>query len=84
MPDEENKVFNDFYQIYAKWRGHEMVTDDDWVNFTKELVACAELHKWRTCPLAQRMMDMVLDVMNDLYRNGQKPVIVDFIGREDL
>ncbi len=84
MPDEENRVFSDFYQIYSKYRGHEMTTDEDWGNLAKEVAACAELHHWQTCALAKWMANMIMDTMNDLYKNGNKPVIADFIGREDL
>ena len=84
MPDEEGKVISDFLRIYDKYRGHEMVTDEDWINLAKEVTACAELHKWRECPLALHMMNMVMDTMNDLYKDGKKPVIADFIGRGDL
>ena len=84
MPDEDAKIFSEAFRIYNKYRWTEMKTDDQWISLSNEVRDFAEAHRWRTNALALRISFMLLDVFNDLYKNGRKPEIPDYFGRSDL
>ena len=84
MPDEDAKIFSEAYGIYNKYRWTEMKTDDQWMAFSDEVRDFARAHNWPKNPLAKRIAVMLLDVFGDMYRNGQKPAIPDYFGRDDL
>lgn len=84
MPDEDAKIFSEAFQIYNKYRWTEMVSTDQWNALTDEIRDFAERHQWRTNRLTSCIGSMLLDLFNELYRNGQKPPIPDYFGRSDL
>ncbi len=84
MPDEDAKIFNEAFRIYNKYRWTEMRTDSQWIDLSNEVRDFAEKYHWRTNQLAAHMGYMLLEVFNDLYKNGKKPEIPDYFGRDDL
>lgn len=87
MPENETKIFRDFYEIYEKYRSVVLKYDEEWKALVDELTACAMVNNWEGCPLAKNMFNMILDTFNDMYRNGKQPAIVtesNYFGRDDL
>lgn len=84
MPDEDGKIFAEACRIYEKYRWTEMKSPEQWTALADEVRDFAEAHRWRENPLAMRAGMMLMDVFDDLYRNGKKPEIPDYFGRSDL
>jgi hypothetical protein len=61
-----------------------MKSPEQWTALADEVRDFAEAHRWRENPLAMRAGMMLMDVFDDLYRNGKKPEIPDYFGRSDL
>ena len=83
MPDEDAKIFSEAFQIYNKYRWTEM-KKEQWDAFTTEVRDFAWKYQPKSNVLATQMAFMLLDVFNELYKNGQKPPIPDYFGRSDL
>ena len=83
MPEEDERVFGEIWNIYNKYRW-KLLEEQDFIQLTNELAAFAELHRNEQNPLAWRLAGALFDVFNDLYRDGKKPAIPDYIGRSDL
>ena len=81
MPEEDRQIFGEIWNIYNKYRW-KILTEEDFVQLTAELGAFAELHQ--SSALAYRLAGATFDVFNDMYRNGNKPAIPDYIGRSDI
>ncbi len=77
MPEEDARIFGDFFNIWKKYREKHM-TDEDWVTFGNEVAACAVLHHYETNPLADKMSVMIITAMGELYANGKVPEIADY------
>lgn len=84
MPDEDAKIFSEAFEIYNKYRWAEMTSDDQWIAFTDDVRDFADKHKWKENTLAARIGVMLLEVFSELYRDGKKPVIPNYFGRDDL
>ena len=84
MPEEDAKIFSEAFEIYNKYRWTEMKTPEQWEALTNEVGAFADRHQWRTNQLTKRIGHMLLDIFSDMYRNGRKPSIPDYFGRDDL
>ena len=84
MTENEEKSFQLCYRFYSRWREITIDTDKQWEDFASDVgVLAAELSAV-PCPLGQHLFEAVLDSINDLYKNGMKPVAVDYFGRPDL
>lgn len=83
MPEEDERIFGEIWNIYNKYRW-KIMTSDDFILLTQEIAAFAELHKWKENPLACRMAEAMIDTFNDMYRVGKVPKIPDYFGRSDL
>ena len=83
MPDEDGKIFSEAFELYNKYRWHEIQTDE-WIQLSNDIRDFAEAHQWKDNPLAKYIGFMLLDVFNELYKNGNKPAIPDYFGRSDL
>lgn len=77
MPEEDSRIFGDFFNIWKKYRGKKM-TEADWIAFGDEVAACAVLHHYETNPLADKMSVMIITAMGELYANGKVPEIADY------
>ena len=84
MTDNENKIWADFYHIYAKYRDMVIRDDQTWADFAAELGACAVVNDYEHNPLTFRLFDAVHMAISDLYKGGAEPVQVSFLGRADL
>lgn len=80
MPEEDGRVFQDFFNIWHKYREKKM-TEADWMAFSDEVAACAMLHRFETNPLAAQMGTAVITAMGELYANGKTPIIADYFAQ---
>ena len=83
MPEEDTRIFGDFFNIWKKYR-EKVMTEADWIAIGDEVAACALLHHYETNPLAAHLGGAILEAMGELYMNGAVPKMADYFGREDL
>ena len=83
MPEHDEKIFGEIYEIYNKYRWKQL-SKEDLILLTSELGTFAEKYNWKENPLAFHLADAMISVFDDLYRNGKVPKIPDYIGRSDL
>ena len=81
MTEHEQQMFRLVIAFYDKWRSVIIETDEQWNEFAQDL---KQLEAKLTPPLGYHLMDAVVDTINDLYRNGMKPVQENYFGRDDL
>ena len=84
MTGNEEKSFQLCYQFYSRWREITIETDERWEDFAEDVGRLAADLSAVPCPLGQHLVEAVLDSINDLYKNGMKPVTVGYFGRDDL
>ena len=79
MTENERKSMQICADFYAKWR-EDTIEGDKWDDFAKDVGRMAAELEQMPCPIGQRMMEAVLDAINDLYKNGMKPVKQSYFG----
>ena len=84
MTDNEQKSISLCVGFYAKWREITIETDEQWEAFAEDVGVLAAGLSAVPCPIGKHMFEAVLDSINDLYKDGMKPVNVGYLGREDL
>lgn len=77
MPEEDMRIFGDFFNIWKKYREKQM-TEADWVAFGDEVAACALLHHFETNPLAAQVSTAIINAMGELYADGKVPTMADY------
>ena len=82
MPEEDKKIFQEVYELYDKWRGTLMETDDQWLMITAEFYALIRNHPNNR--FAIHLVTGIMDHFDELYRNGNRPPMPSYLGREDL
>ena len=83
MTENEEKSIGLCLRFYGKWR-EDTIEDDQWEAFAEDVGNLAADLSAVPCPIGQRMLEAVLDAINDLYKNGMKPVKVGYLGRNDV
>ena len=66
MPEQDEQIFGEIYNIYNKYRWH-ILTEQEMIALTNEVAAFAEIHRWKQNPLAYRLACAMVDVFNDFY-----------------
>ena len=84
MTDNELESFKLCFRFYEKWRECTIETDQQWLDFAKDVGRLAADLSVVPCPLGQHMFEAVLESINDLYKNGMRPVTQNYFGRDDL
>ena len=84
MTDNEEVSIRKCIRFYQYWRDLTIETDAQWEEFAKALGKLAEDLEKVPCPIGQHLFEAVIDSINDLYKNGMKPVNVGYLGRADL
>lgn len=84
MTENEENSFKICFRFYSKWREGTIETDEQWIAFAEDLGRLAADLSACQCPLGQHLLEAVLDSINDLYKNGMKPVATNYFGRDDL
>lgn len=82
MPEEDKQIFRDAYELYDKWRGTLIQTEDQWLMITAEFYQFIQSHQ--NSRLAFHLATGIMDHFDEMYRNGNRPKMPSFIGREDL
>ena len=80
VPDDV-KTFGDAYELYEKWRTTE-ISGDQWIQMHNEFQQFYLDHG--KSDLALRLAVSLTETIGELYRDGKKPVMPDYFGREDL
>ena len=83
MPETDEKIFGDAYEIYNKYRWR-ILKEEDFLQLSNDIAAMAQKYDWQHNPLADRMAQMLFDVFNDFYKDGRVPAVPDYFGRSDL
>ncbi len=82
MPEEDKQIFREVYELYDKWRGTLIQTQDQWLLITAEFYALVQ--KFQNSRLALHLVTGVMDHFDEMYRNGNIPTMPSYLGREDL
>ena len=82
MNEQEENAFREAWRFLSKWRETVIETDGQWQQFADEVGEI--LNGDPENGLLWKLMTAVLDHINDLYRNGMKPLPADYFGRDDL
>ena len=83
MPETDEKIFGEAYELYNKYRWR-ILKDEDFLNLSNDIAALAARYDFQRNPLANRLSLMLFDVFNDLYKDGRVPAMPDYFGRSDL
>ena len=83
MPETDEKIFGDAYEIYNKYRWR-ILKEEDFLQLSNDVSALAQKYDWQRNPLADRAAQMLFDVFNDFYKDGRVPAVPDYFGRSDL
>ena len=83
MPETDEKIFGDAYEIYNKYRWR-ILKEEDFLQLSNDVSAMAQKYDWQRNPLADRMAQMLFDIFNDFYKDGRVPAVPDYFGRSDL
>ena len=84
MNENEEKAFRAVYQFYQKWRETVIETDDQWLEFGREIGSLSVLTDSEHNLLAMHLICAVIETFSDLYRGGRKPMPANYFGRDDL
>ena len=84
MTENEEKSFQLCYRFYSRWREITIDTDKQWEDFAVDVGRLATDLSAVPCPLGQHRLEAVMDSINDLYKNGMRPVTAGYFGRADL
>ena len=82
--DEDGRIFGEAYKLYDKWRHVTLETEEHWANFAQDVLKFADRNNWRENALTNRLALAIMDAFNDMYKDGQKPPVLDYFGRSDL
>ena len=84
MNDKEQNAFRLAYRFYEKWRSQIIETQEQWNELSADVGTFAKEADVDHCALAGHMLMAMLETINDLYRDGMKPVPANYFGRDDL
>lgn len=82
MPEEDKQIFREVYELYDKWRGTLIQTQEQWLTITAEFYAL--IQRFQNSRLALHLVTGVMDHFDEMYRNSNKPTMPSYLGREDL
>ena len=83
MNENEINSFSITYKFYDKWRS-VIIEGDMWNDFAKDVEKLGLDLDIGHNPLGWHLMEAVLETINDLYKNGMKPVPANYFGRDDV
>ena len=84
MSENEERTFRIVFNFYRKWRDVIIEKDEQWVEFAREAGEMGIALDFEHNPLGARLMDAVMMAINDLYKNGMKPMPAGYFGRDDI
>ena len=83
MNEKEINSFGVIYRFYEKWRS-VIIEGSMWDEFAKDEGQLGRDLDIDNNPLGWHLMLAVLETINDLYKNGMKPVPAGYLGRDDM
>ena len=84
MNEIEERAFRTAYMLYSKWRETIFETDEQWQTLAEDVGTFAKEQDVDNNQLAWHLINAILETMNDLYKNGMKPMPANYFGRDDL
>lgn len=83
MPETDEKIFGEAYEVYNKYRWR-ILSGEDFIQLSNDIAKLASKYDFQHNPLANHISLMLFDVFNDLYKDGRVPAVPDYFGRSDL
>ena len=83
MNEKEVNSFGIVYRFYEKWRS-VIIEGSMWDDFAKDVGQLGRDLDIDHNPLGWHLMLAVLETINDLYKDGMKPVPAGYLGRDDM
>lgn len=84
MNEKEKQSFRLVFEFYEKWRAAIIETDDQWKQFAEDVGQLGRDLDIGNNPLGWNLMLGAVETINELYKNGMKPVPAGYFGRDDL
>lgn len=84
MNDKEIKSFRLVFDWYQRWRETIIETDEQWAEFAASVGQLNLDLDTDHNVLGGHLMMAVIDTINDLYKDGKKPLPANYFGREDM
>lgn len=82
MNELEQKAFRIIVDFYNKWRSTIIETEEQWDELAADVGRIGEMSG--SCPLLFHLLTAALETLNELYKDGRKPVPANYFGRDDL
>lgn len=82
MNELEERAFKEAFGFYAKWRGTVIETEEQWTEVANDVGAY--MIRFSECILAGKLITAVMDALNELYKDGKKPMPAGYFGRDDM
>ena len=83
MPETDAKIFGEAYDMYTRYRWR-ILKEEDFLSLSNDIADFGERNGWQHNPLTDRLVMMLFDVFNDLYKDGRGPALPGYLGRSDL
>ena len=84
MNENEENAFRAAYMFYERWRETVIETDEEWKLLAEDVGLYVRNTDADHNILAGHLLTAVLDTLNDLYKDGMKPMPAGYFGRDDL
>ena len=82
MNELEERAFKEAFGFYAKWRRTVIETEEQWTEVANDVGAY--MARFSECVLAGKLITAVMDALNELYKDGKKPMPAGYFGRDDM
>ena len=82
MNELEERAFKEVFGFYAKWRGTVIETEEQWAEVASDVGEF--MARFPECILAGKLITAVMDALNELYKDGKKPMPAGYFGRDDM
>ena len=82
MNELEERAFKEAFGFYAKWRETVIETEEQWTAVANDVGAY--MARFSECVLAGKLITAVMDALNELYKDGKKPMPAGYFGRDDM
>ena len=84
MNEKEKESFRLAFSFYEKWRSVIIETQEQWDQFAADVGQLGRDLDIDHNPLGWNLMYAVIETVNDLYKDGMKPLPAGYFGRDDM
>lgn len=84
MNEQEERAFRLAIAFFQKWRETVIETDEQWTALADDVHRYVVESDSDHCMLARHLIEAVMDTLNDLYKDGRKPMPANYFGRDDI